>query len=135
MKGLLKNVGCSIPIIIYVGLLVFSVFTMLSSCSEKKVSEVDDSYYEGYSDGYYDGVEKAKQYIAFAVEDDLYSIAWDIEDEYGMLPEDALNVLTNYIDAPDEVSEQELTDAIYAIRDYYYTANDIINGIEDYCID
>ena len=135
MKGLLKNVGCSIPIIIYVGLLVFSVFTMVSSCSEKKVSEVDDSYYEGYSDGYYDGVEKAKQYIAFAVEDDLYSIAWDIEDEYGMLPEDAVRILANYADNSYEADEEELNDAIWSIYIYYHKSNKIVNAIEDYDID
>ena len=121
-------------------IMVLALFSLilcsLSGCRiEGYDTGYDDGYYAGYDDGYAKGIEKAQKFLAFVVDDDLSSIAWDIKDEYGMFPEDALNVLTNYIDVPDEVDEQDLVDAIYAVRSYYYRSNKVINDIEDYWID
>ena len=95
----------------------------------------DDGYYEGSSSGYYEGIEKAKQYISVVLDDELSSVAWAIEKEYGMHPEDALLILSNYADVPDEVTEEELNKAIWVMYRYYYEANKVINGIEDYDIE
>lgn len=129
----------TIPILIYLGLLIFSVISVVSSCSEHNEVKHNDPYYEGYSDGYdegyYDGIGITQESIESLIESDLWFLSHDIEDEYGLHPEDALNVLTNYIDVPDEVDELELVNAIYAIRRYYHKSNEVINNIEDYWID
>ena len=132
-----------IPTIVYGCLIVFGLITMVSSCSKPADVMKGDSYYRGYDDGYYEGrcegysegIEKAKGYIAIAVDDDLDSLAWDIEDEYGLLPEDALQILSNYADRSGEVSEEELNNAIWAIYRYYYRSHVVTNEIEDYWID
>lgn len=98
-------------------------------------SVADDNILAGYDTGYFDGITEAQHDIAIRVEDELWSLAWDIEDEYGLLPEDALQILFNYADAPDDADEDEVTEAIWAIRRYYYASNEIINDIEDYLID
>ena len=95
----------------------------------------DAGWVAGYDEGYYEGIAEAQNDIAFYVEDDLWSLAHDIEDEYGMYPEDAVWVLFNYTDVPDEVTEEELINAIWAIRAYYYNSQEVINSIEDYWID
>lgn len=94
-----------------------------------------DGYDEGYSEGYWEGVAEAQHDIANFVDDDLWSLEWDIEHEYGTFPEDALQILTNYIDDPDSISEEELYTAIYAIRSYYFASQKIPSNIEDYWID
>lgn len=97
--------------------------------------EVEDSILAGYDTGYHDGIAEAQHDIAVRVEDDLHSLAWDIEDEFGMFPDDALQILSNYVDVPDEVDGDDLSMAIIAIYKYYYDSNEIINNIDDYLID
>ena len=101
----------------------------LSACN---IETYEDGYADGYTDGYYEGVAEALHDIAFYVEDDLWSLACDIEDEYGMSPEDAIIILSNYADVPDEVTEEELNKAIWVLYRYYYKSHEIINDIEDY---
>ena len=125
-----------IAMIAVISLALFS----LSAC---ELEPYEDDYDEGYSDGweagfdegYCEGIAEAQHDIAFYVEDDLSSLAWDIKDEYGMLPEDAVWVLFNYTDVPDEVTEEELHKAILAIRRYYFASQEVVSGIEDYWID
>ena len=122
-------------------LVLFALSICLLSCSQKRTYE--DGYEDGYSDGlfegqikgYSEGVAEAQRDIALFVEDDLWSIAWDIEDKYGIHPEEAVQILSNYADVPDEVDEAELHNAILAIYHYYYDSHEVINGIEDYWID
>ena len=102
---------------------------------EKENRTYDSGYEEGYENGFYDGIAEAQHDIAFYVEDDLSSLGWDIEDEYGIHPEKAVQILSNYADVPDEVDEDELNDAIWAIYRYYHDSQEVINGIEDYWID
>jgi hypothetical protein len=122
-------------------LVLLSVTICLCSCDYRGIYDeayedgYEDGHYAGQCDGYYDGIERAKEYIAFVVDDDLSSLAWDIEAEYGLHPEDALQILSNYADVPDEVDEEELKDAIWAIYRYYYDSHKVINDIEDYWID
>lgn len=132
-------------------LVIFSFAICLLSCSYR--GTYDDGYADGYSNaesemqylmeeefldgydiGYDDGIAEAQHDIAFLVEDDLWSIACDIEAEYGLHPEEAVQILSNYADVPDEVDEAELQAAILAIYHYYYDSNEIINDIEDYWI-
>ena len=94
-----------------------------------------DGYDEGYSKGYYEGIAEAQHDISVYVEDDLSSLAWDIDDTYGMHPEDAIMILANHADDPEAIEEEELNRAIWAIYRYYYNSHKIINGIEDYWID
>ena len=121
-------------------IMVLALFALalcsLSGCRiEGYDTGYDDGYYAGYDDGYAKGIETAQKFLAFVVDDDLSSLAWDIEDEYGLFPEDALQMLSNYADRSNEVSEEELNNAIWAICRYYYKSNEVINGIEDYWID
>ena len=112
-----------------------------SSCNYK--GNYDDGYDDGYADGYTDGcfdgrikgyedgIAKAQKHLAFAIDDDLSELGYKIEREYGMHPEDALMILSNYADVPDEASEDEVDDAIWAIYRYYYESLKVIDGIED----
>ena len=119
---------------------VLVLVLILSACN---IETYEDGYEEGYSDGFFDGkvdgysegIEKAQHYISFRVDDDLWSLASDIEDEYGIHPDDAMDVFFRYADGHDDVSEEELSKAIWAIRRYYYKSHEVINEIEDYWID
>lgn len=119
----------------------FALTICLSSCSFRGSYDdgyedgYDDGYYAGFDYGYYEGIAEAQHDIASYVDDDLSSLGWDIEEEYGLHPEDALQILSNYADVPDEVTEEELNNAIWAIYRYYYKSHEVINGIEDYWID
>lgn len=116
------------------------VVCFLSGC---RIEGYDTGYDDGYDDGYEagcdygytKGIEKAQRFLAFAVDDDLSSLGLDIEDKYGLHPEDALQILSNYADASADVDEEELHDAIWAIYRYYYDSNKVVNSIEDYWID
>ena len=108
-----------------------------------RIEDYDAGYADGYTDGrdagydyaYAKGIEEAQRFLDIVVDEDLFFLCKDIEDQYGLHPEDALLILSNYADVPDEVTEEELTNAIWAIYHYYYKSNEIINGIEDYWID
>lgn len=95
----------------------------------------DDGYEAGCDYGYSKGIADAQRYIAFVVDDDLSSLARDIKKAYGLHPEDALLILSNYADVPDEVTEEELNKAIWALYRYYYDSTEVINSIEDYLIE
>ena len=115
---------------------IFLVMCSLSSCRvEGYDTGYDDGYDAGYDYGYTKGIEEAQQFLEIVVDDDLSSLGWDIEDQYGLHPEDALMILSNYADVPDEVDEEDLNAAIWAIYRYYYESNKIINSIEDYLIE
>ena len=119
---------------------VLIIFCFLPSCYAKTYDDgyaegYEYGYDEGYYVGYYDGAIDAQRMIASRVEDDLRSLGREIKDEYGMHPGNAVEVLSNYADVPDEVTEEELHQAIWAIYRYYYKTHDVIKGIEDYQID
>lgn len=92
-------------------------------------------YGEGYLNGYFAGVEEAQNDIAFFVEDDLSSIADDIKDKFGIYPEKAMQILANYADDPEAISDEDLYKAIWALDMYFYRSREVIKGIEDYWID
>ena len=112
------------------------VMCSLSSCRIEGYDKGhDDGYDAGYDYGYTKGIEEAQQFLAIVVDDDLSSLGWDIEDQYGLHPEDALMILSNYADVPDEVDKEDLNAAIWAIYRYYHESNKIINSIDDYVIE
>ena len=94
-----------------------------------------DGYDWGYDEGYFEGIADAQHSIAIRVDDDLWSLSFDIKEKYGMHPEDAVTILTNYADDPEAIDVYELEKAIWAIRRYYYDSHKVIHGIEDYSID
>ena len=94
----------------------------------------DDGYCVGFDDGYSDGIAEAQCDIASYV-DDFSSLSWDILEEYGMNPYEAVEILSNYADVPDEVNKEDVNIAIWAIYSYYIGSEEIISSIERYCID
>lgn len=97
--------------------------------------EYEDKYSDGYHDGYYDGIAKAQLYIESRLEDDIYHLSYEIEEEYGISPYDAIHAIANYVDIPGEVTESEFTAAVWAIHRYYFDLWDIVGGVKDYWID
>lgn len=93
----------------------------------KRESAYENGYNEGYNEGRWEGIEDAK----FYTEDDLSRLSWEIEDKYGICPENAINLLTNYADG-EPVSEKDIMNAIWALHKFYWGAYDIINNMEDY---
>lgn len=127
-------------IVVAVIVIIFS----LSSCGkstyareqETKRETIYDSGYEaGYNDGYFEAMQKAPRKIESLVEDDIWDICYEIKSEYGIYPEEAAMILCNYADVPDEVTEEELNKAIWAMYKYYYESHEVMNEIEDYWID
>ncbi len=95
----------------------------------------DEGCVDGFDTGYMIGVQETQDKIASYLEDDLWDICDNIEDKYGMRPEDAVQILANYADDPDAISEQELNKAIWVIFRYYHDSHEIIYGVDDYWID
>ena len=123
---------------------IIAVLVFLCSCGKstyareqeaERVSIYESGYEAGYDDGYYEAMKKAPGRIESRVDDDIWDLCYEIEDIYGIHPEEAIMILSNYADVPDEVSEEDLNKAIWAIYRYYYDSGAIMNGIEDYWID
>lgn len=123
--------------------IIASIALVMCSLSSCRIEGYGTGYDDGYEDGreagfdygYTKGIEEAQQFLTFVVDDDLSSVERDIEDKYGIHPYEAVEILTNYADVPDQVSKEELRNAIWAIYRYYYRSNEVINGIEDYDIE
>lgn len=92
-------------------------------------------YDEGYDEGYFDGMQKAPGKIESRVYDDIWDLCKEIEDKYGIHPEEAIQILANYADDTEAINAEELNRAIWVIFRYYHDSNKIMNGIEDYWID
>lgn len=95
----------------------------------------DTGYEKGLEEGYRRGISEALEKIEDYVTDDLFQLESDVNREYGMYPEEAAQILTNYSDDSSAISEDDLYTAIWAIRSYYYGAYDIVNDIDEYWID
>ena len=115
----------------------------LSSCGKsdyarereaESESVYEKGYETGYDEGYREGVSEAQDQIASCVDDDLWSLEHDIENEWGMDPETAIRILTNYADG-EPISETDLNKAIWAVWEYYKGVNDIANDVDDYWVD
>ena len=115
----------------------------LSSCGksdyarereEERESIYEKGYEAGYEEGYREGISEALNQIASCVDDDLWSLKHDIEDEWGMDPEEAIRILTNYADG-EPISEIDLNKAIWVVWEYYKGVNEIADDVDDYWID
>lgn len=93
-----------------------------------------DAEIEAKEERYREGISEAQEYIANRVSDDFWSLEYDLEDRYGISPEDAIHLLTNYVDG-EYVSETDLNQAIWVISKYYSHSYEIIYEIDDYWID
>ena len=127
---------------LFPAVLLLSIFVVLLSGCGITRDDLDDEwedgceygYESGYADGYDDAMQKVPAKIEDRVEFDIEDLCYEIKKKYGIHPEDAANILSIYADVPDEVTEEELIKAIWAIYKYYHGASDIINGISDYYI-
>ena len=99
------------------------------------LSELRTEYEDDYIVGYRDGITRAQSAIEVYLMDDILHISFEIEDDYGISPEAAINAITNYVDIPGEVTEAEFNAAVWAIRRYYFALEDIIYDVDNYWID
>lgn len=118
---------------------LLSVFVILicclSSCKGRSIYTMErDAEKQALEEQYRKGISVAQEHIDSLVEIEMLDLEFDIEDEWGISPDEAIQILTNYADG-DPVSEAELNKAIWAINQYYYGVNEIVNGIDDYWID
>ena len=119
---------------------VFFIFVIIicctTSCKGRSIYAMErDAKREALEVKYREGIAEAQEQIASLVEVEMWDLEFDIEDEYGIYPEEAMQILTNYADDADDISEDDLCTAIWAIRRYYYGSIDIVCGIDDYWID
>lgn len=89
---------------------------------------------EAMEERYREGVSEAQEHIASLVEVEMWDVEFDVEDKYGILPEDAIRILEDYADG-EPISKRELNNAIRAVSEYYSQSQDVINRIDDYWID
>lgn len=129
---------------LFLMLLVLSIVFSCTGCIDNNTYETayDEGYNQGAEDGWSEGFDfgyaealcEAPKRIDFYVEEDIWHLDFDIEDKYGIFPEDAFNVLENYAYG-EPIPEDELYEAIWAAIEYYYDSRDIINDIEEYSLD
>lgn len=137
-------------------LVLFSIAVCLLSCSYR--GSYEDGYAAGYTDGYSDaesemrylaeeefsdgydigrddgydiGYDDGESEMIASLEYEIGSLAWDIADLYGIHPAEAVEILTNYADVPEEVDEEELLNSIQAIYHYYYSSKVIFYEMMD----
>ena len=92
------------------------------------------SYEDGYSAGYEQALKDAAGMAEDRLKDELNHLSKSIDKEYGFDPEDAVLILGNFADG-QPTSERDLTDAIWAIWEYYHSSNDLIDEIGLYIFD
>ena len=118
---------------------ILSVFVILicciTSCKGRSIYAMErDAEREALEEKYREGISDAQEHIASLVEVEMWDLEYDIDDNWGMSAEEAVQTLTNYADG-EFVSKSEVNKAIWAINHYYTGVNEIVNGIDDYWID
>ena len=99
----------------------------LASCTREVVYDTD------YSDGYSDGLAEAQNQISVYAEECLWDISYDAKKDYGISPEEALQILANYADG-EPVPEENLHKAIWAMHQFYYDVSDLIYELDEYLV-
>lgn len=147
----MKKIGSYvIPIVVFIalcGAIIFFDHLLESYWPETdSVDEYDEWYNDGYnwgheeglSDGYIDGYNEAMSEAPVKFKDHLYYEIWDLEcdisSECGIHPEEALVVLSDYLDG-EPVSNAELNSAIDAISQYYYSVGELVTDIDEDWLD
>ena len=92
--------------------------------AKKEEAKYGVAYDAGYEDGIYEAQEHFKDYV-------IWDLSYDIEEEYGLSPEEAITILSHYADG-EPISKQELYKAINTLRRYYYDLQEAINDIDSY---
>lgn len=90
--------------------------TMLTSCYSEY--DLETSYQNAYEDGFADGKDVARENLLY----DYSSVCHSIEEEYGIDPEDAFHIISNYADG-ESIDEGELINAMWAAWEYYIKTN------------
>lgn len=115
--------------------IIVALLCFTASCSGRSIYEMErDAEREELEERYREGIADAQEHIDSLVEIEIWDLEFDIEDKYGIFPEDAIRILENYADG-EPVTRTDLNKAIWAISQYYYDSLDIIYGIDDYWID
>jgi len=123
-------------ITIFLLVLCFIVFVFLGAKFDTR-DEYDmerDAKAEKLVERFNEGICYAQGKIVNHLESELMDLSFEIEDIYGISPEEALQIMEHYLDN-EPVSEESLANAIWAIRAYYYKSLDIPNEVEKYWID
>ncbi len=94
----------------------------------------DEGYEEGYRNGHDNAMEEASDKIESYIESDISDLKFDILVGCEMHPEEAVRVLTNYIDG-EPIPDVDLNHAIEAIRQYYYGLDKIVSDVDDYLLE
>ena len=92
--------------------------------AKKEEAKYGAAYDAGYEDGICDAQEHFKDYV-------IWDLSCDIEDEYGMSPDEAIIILSNYAEG-EPTPKQELYKAINTLSRYYYDLHEAINDIDNY---
>lgn len=116
---------CLVAICAAALLLLFSCGTSESAMEREAKKEAI------YNRGYEAGKEEGKFEAQDAFEQTAQDLAWDTRILYGIEPEEAMWILTNYADG-EPVSKKELNDAIWAIHHYYCEMQEAIDDIDSY---
>lgn len=107
-------------------LVIFAV--LLTACDRR------GGYEDGYSDGYSHALKDATSMVEDRLKDEMRHLSKSIDNEYGMDPEDAVKILMVVADG-ESVSERELIHAMWAVWEYYWGSEEIIDDIGSYLFD
>lgn len=112
---------------------ILIVAMCIALCFSLTACESEDSYQDGYDDGRYegygDGYTEALDDVCDFAENSLSDACYDIEEEMGMHPEEAIQTLTNYA-IGEPVAEENLLNAIWVIEKYYNDVRDVVHDLD-----
>lgn len=127
MKSYIKVIAVLLFLIGYIFLSVkFDIRDEYDMERESRQEQLEDRFDEG--------IAYAQDSIVNHLDTKLMDLDFEIEEIYGVSPEEALLIMENYLDN-EPISEEELANAIWAIRAYYFKSQDIPNDVDDYWID
>ena len=119
-------------------LIILSIILTFALCScgrsipemereAKKEAAFNDGYEAGYDEGYREGLSDAQERLKNL----LHDLSWDTKNENGVDAETAIQILTNYADG-EPITEAQLNQAIWAIKQYYWESYWAIGDIDNY---
>ena len=127
MKSYIKVIAVLLFLIGYIFLSVkFDIRDEYDMERESRQEQLEEMFDEG--------IAYAQDSIVNHLDTKLMDLDFEIEEIYGVSPEEALLIMENYLDN-EPISEEELANAIWAIRAYYFKSQDIPNDVDDYWID
>lgn len=130
MGNKLKYVTLGLLVVCFVA----DIFLSVKFDSRDEYDMERDARREQIEEEFSEGISYAQDRIVNHLDTVLMDIDYEIEDIYGIHPEEALRIMENYLDN-EPISDEELANAIWAIRAYYHKSQDIPSKIEDYWIE